>query len=180
MSSDNKPTRAQQRRRTEDRILTAARVLFSEVGYERATARAVADAANVDPGLITYYFRSKSELFSRVTEIAAEEPVYGSPQQVTELLLAAIHAKLSDEPLSTLAMLRSMLTHPEATEGVRQSLSRQQQQLSDALTADNALLRTGLTSAITLGVVVGRYMLKLDGLRDADPGEITALLRPGI
>lgn len=180
MPPDNKLTRAEQRRRTEERILTAARVLFSEVGYERATVRAIAASAGVDPGLITYYFRSKRELFSRVAEMASEEPVYGSPRQVSELLLAALHAKLSDEPVSTLAMLRSMLTHPEATEDVRRALSRRQQQLSNALTADNAQLRTGLTSAITLGVVVGRYLLKLDGLRDGDPDEITALLRPCI
>ena len=30
----------------------------------------------------------------------------------------------------------------------------------------------------TIGVIVGRYLLQLDGLKDADPKEITDLLRP--
>ena len=38
------PTRAEQRRRSEERILAAARQLFAEVGYDRTTIRAVASA----------------------------------------------------------------------------------------------------------------------------------------
>lgn len=92
--------------------------------------------------------------------------------------LAALHAKLTEEPAATLAMLRSMLTHPDAAEGVRENLHRQQRQLSASLQADDAILRTGLTGAVTLGVIIGRHLLRLDGLRDASPDEITALLRP--
>jgi hypothetical protein len=77
-------------------------------------------------------------------------------------------------------MLRSMLTYSEAADGVRDSISRQQQQLSDALPTEDALLRTALTGAITLGVVIGRHVLQLDALRDAPPEQIIALLRPSI
>ena len=45
-------TRVEQRRRTEERILTAARQLFGEHGYDRTTIRAVATAAGSDPGLV--------------------------------------------------------------------------------------------------------------------------------
>ena len=41
-----------------------------------------------------------------------------------------------------------------------------------------ALPDAGLLSATTIGVIVGRYLLQLDGLKDADPKEITDLLRP--
>ena len=36
-------TRVEQRRRTEERILAAARQLFGEHGYDRTTIRAIAD-----------------------------------------------------------------------------------------------------------------------------------------
>jgi hypothetical protein len=35
-----------------------------------------------------------------------------------------------------------------------------------------------LIGALTIGVVIGRHLLQLDGLRDASPEEITALLQP--
>ncbi|NUR95130.1 MAG: helix-turn-helix transcriptional regulator, partial [Kribbellaceae bacterium] len=49
-------SRAQQRIETQDRILAAARQLFAEAGYDRTTIRAVATAAQVDPGLVMHYF----------------------------------------------------------------------------------------------------------------------------
>src|SRR3984957_11560936 len=59
-------SRAEQRRRTEARILDAASRVFVTAGYERATIRAVASAAGVDAGLVMHYFGSKQELFRRV------------------------------------------------------------------------------------------------------------------
>lgn len=171
-------SRAQQRKRTEARILTAARDAFSVHGYDRTTIRAVAVAAQVNPGLVMHYFGSKENLFAQATSDSPDEPVAGRPDEVADALLAALHAKLTEEPAATLAMLRSMLTHPDAAEGVRENLHRQQRQLSASLQADDAILRTGLTGAVTLGVIIGRHLLRLDGLRDASPDEITALLRP--
>jgi hypothetical protein len=51
-------SRAEQRRRTEARILDAAARVFAAAGYERATIRAVASAAGVDAGLVMHYFGS--------------------------------------------------------------------------------------------------------------------------
>lgn len=171
-------SRADQREQTKARILTAARNAFADQGYDRTTIRAIASTAGVNAGLVMHYYGSKERLFAAVTEPATDEPFPEGSADVTEQLLASLHAKLTEEPSATLAMLRSMLTHQEATDGVRASLSRQQQALSDALTADDAVLRTGLTGAITLGVVVARHLLRLDGVRDASPDDIVRLLRP--
>jgi AcrR family transcriptional regulator len=43
-------SRAEQRRRTEARILDAATQIFFSAGYDRTTIRAVASAAGVDAG----------------------------------------------------------------------------------------------------------------------------------
>lgn len=151
-----------------------------ETVEDEAAATAGGHALAPCPGLVMHCFGSKEQLFARATETPPDEPVTGSPEQLTEQLLATLHAKLTDEPTATLAMLRSMLTHPEAAEGVRSALNRQRQQLGSAFPADDATLRTGLTGAITLGVTVGRHLLQLDGLRDAPPERIVELLRPCI
>ena len=171
-------SRAQQRRNTESRILAAARHMFSESGYDRTTIRAIAAAANTDPGLVMRYFGSKEELFAQAAQISPDEPIAGTPEQVADLLLASLRTKLGTEPAASLAALRSMLTHPEAAKEVRAMMTSQQQQFATAIPGDDATLRAGLITAITLGTVVGRFLLHLDGLRDASPGQITTLLRP--
>jgi AcrR family transcriptional regulator len=179
MADPDPPTsRAQQRQQTKARILAAARQLFAERGYDRTTIRAVAAAAGVDAGLVMHYYGSKDELFQQAAYLAPDQPIGGTPQQVAERLLASLGARLDTEPVASLAMLRSMLTHPEAVAGVQATVADQLQQISNAIQTDDALLRASLISAITMGVVLGRYQLRLDGLHDADPNKIIDLLRP--
>lgn len=178
MTAERRSTRAEQRRDTEARILTAARALFAETGYDRTTIRAIAAEAGTDPGLVMRYFGSKAKLFTRIAEIPLDEPATGDPDQLAEVLLASLHDKLATEPSGTLAMLRSALTHPEVGEEVRAALTAQQHRAAGAMGAEDAVLRAGVIGAITLGTVIARYLLQLDALRDASPDEIAALLRP--
>jgi AcrR family transcriptional regulator len=50
-------------------LLDAARGVFDEVGYDRATTREIGERAGVDPALIARYFDSKEGLF--IAAIAA-------------------------------------------------------------------------------------------------------------
>jgi AcrR family transcriptional regulator len=75
-------TRIEQRRRTEGRILTAARELFGEQGFDRTTIRAIAARAGSDPGLVMRYFGSKEKLFAQAAAIPADGPIEGSPEQI--------------------------------------------------------------------------------------------------
>ncbi|QNE19253.1 hypothetical protein F1D05_16695 [Kribbella qitaiheensis] len=54
----------------------------------------------------------------------------------------------------------------------------QQRQVATLMPGDNAVLRAGLIGALTIGTVIGRHLLEFDGLADATPDEITAVLRP--
>src|SRR5436190_23846181 len=101
-------TRMEQRQRTETRILTAARQLFGEHGFDRTTIRAIATAADSDPGLVMRYFGSKEKLFAQAAAIPADGPIEGSPEQIAQLLTAALTEKLTDEPAAALAALRAM------------------------------------------------------------------------
>src|ERR1700759_1232435 len=127
--------RAEQRRRTEARILAAAAGLCVASGYERTTIRAVAQAAGVDAGLVMHYFGSKQELFDQVTNgLSPLPPLGGPPDQVADQILAHLGGSrraaapaqtparlpgpLEPEPVQSLAVLRSMLTPPEAAQSL--------------------------------------------------------------
>jgi AcrR family transcriptional regulator len=51
-----------------DRILVAARHIFSDEGYERATIRAIAAEASINPSMVIRYYGSKEGLFAAVAK----------------------------------------------------------------------------------------------------------------
>jgi AcrR family transcriptional regulator len=171
-------SRAEQRRTTEARILAAAGRLFAESGYAQTTIRAVANAAEVDAGLVMHYFGSKEELFQRATHAEPAEPVGGTPAEITEQVLARLADSLVNEPIASLAVLRSMLTHAGASEAAAEGAARYRAQLSGAIPTDDADVRAALISATLIGVIVSRHLLQFDDLRDAPPEQIIDLLRP--
>src|SRR4051794_15325783 len=120
-------------------------------------------------------FGSKQELFARAVRMieaqeAAEDPV--------EHVLGTLGWKLGELPPEKLAMLRSMLTHPEAAASARSALSGQIEGLGASLEGTDARLRAALMTLIMLGVTVGHQLLELQELRDVPPEQIARLLRP--
>src|SRR5215471_5551734 len=171
-------SRAEQRRRTEARILNAATQSFFSAGYDRTTIRAVASAAGVDAGLVMHYFGSKQELFRRVIDAAPVSEVSGAPGHAAEQILAGLASRLASEPVASLALLRSMLTNPEAASAASDGIARYQAQIAQAIPAADADLRAAIISAITLGITVSRHLIKSDELASADPAHVIQLLRP--
>jgi len=178
MTTPRPGSRAEQRRRTEARILDAAAQAFLTAGYDQTTIRAVASAAGVDAGLVMHYFGSKRELFRRVIDAAPVPEVSGTPTEAAEQLLAALAGRLASEPVASLALLRSMLTNPEAASAASAGIARYGAQIAEAIPADDADLRAAIISAITLGITVSRHLIKTGELASADPAQVIRLLRP--
>jgi AcrR family transcriptional regulator len=178
MTTPRPGSRAEQRRRTEARILDSAAQAFLTAGYERTTIRAVASAAGVDAGLVMHYFGSKQELFRRVIDAAPVPEVSGPPGQAAEQILAGLADRLASEPVASLTLLRSMLTNPEAASAASAGIARYQAQIAGAIPADDADLRAAIISAITLGISVSRHLIKTGELASADPAQVIRLLRP--
>ena len=178
MTTSRPGSRAEQRRRTEARILDAATQVFFAAGYERTTIRAVASAAGVDGGLVMHYFGSKQELFRRVIDAAPVPEVSGAPGQAAEQILANLADRLASEPTASLTLLRSMLTTPEAASAVSAGAARYEAQIAQAIPASDASLRAAIIGAIILGVMVSRHLIESDELASADPAQIISLLRP--
>src|SRR5256885_7073914 len=60
--------------RTKAAILAAAREHFAASGYERATIRAIARKARIDPALVIRYFGTKEKLFAAAAEFDLRLP----------------------------------------------------------------------------------------------------------
>jgi AcrR family transcriptional regulator len=178
MTTPRPATRAEQRRRTEARILDAATQAFFSAGYDRTTIRAVAAAAGVDAGLVMHYFGTKQELYKRVIEAAPVPEVSGTPAEAAEQILDGVASRLVSEPAASLALLRSMLTNPEAASAASDGIARYQAQIAQAIPAGDAGLRAAVISAITLGITVSRHLIKSGELATADPAKVVDLLRP--
>ncbi len=178
MTTPRPNSRTEQRRRTEERILDAATQVFFSAGYDRATIRAVASAAGVDAGLVMHYFGSKQELYRRVIDAAPVPELSGTPEEAAEQILAGVADRLASAPVASLALLRSMLTNPEAASAASAGIARYQAQIAQAIPADDADLRAAIISAITLGITVSRHLIKTDELADANPADVIRLLRP--
>lgn len=159
--------------------MSAARAIFAERGFQRTTIRAVAAAAEVDPALVMQYFGSKQELFEQAVRIPSIPPLDGELEPVEELL-GRIGMKTGSLPQATVAMMRSMLTHPDAAEDVRGRLDAQVAQLAGALDAGDAELRAALMVSMMLGVTIAHQLLGLTALRDASPERIAETLRPAL
>ncbi|ONK11364.1 TetR family transcriptional regulator [Streptomyces sp. MP131-18] len=192
MSETPRVPRAERRRRTEERILAAARELFAQHGFERTTIRAVASAAAVDPALVMQYYGSKSKLFARAawhqhpeTDPHSGEPAPcqappETPDEVVDALLALLGTKLNAIPGTSLAMLRSMLTHPEAGEVARETITHQINEIRDALDLPDPGARAALLISTIVGVTIGHQLLGLDALCDTPPEQLAELLRPAL
>lgn len=179
-------SREQQRDRTRARIADAARRRFASDGYDRTTIRGVAAAAQVDPALVMHYFGSKRDLFAAAVRMPAEsDPANSDPESPggagpTELVLASLAAKLGGMNERTLAGLRSMLTHPDATVRARDALVDESRLLADRLPGDHADVRAALLLALNLGVTIAREILELDALRACPPEELLVLAGPAV
>jgi TetR/AcrR family transcriptional regulator len=69
--SDNGKARQERSRQSRTRILKVAITIFAQRGYTGASTREIADAAEVNQGLVTYYFGSKQALWRAAVDQAA-------------------------------------------------------------------------------------------------------------
>jgi len=67
---------------TEDKIKTAARIVFHKKGYAATRTRDIAEEAGINLALLNYYFRSKEKLFN----IIMTETLSGFVQTMTSIL----------------------------------------------------------------------------------------------
>lgn len=174
---------------TRDAILDAARERFAELGYDRASLRAIAAAAGVDPALIRHFFTDKEHLFAAVmadrTTIADRlgtalaGPADGLGARVTEAYLG-----LWDDPEVQpilLGLVRSATTSTAAAELLLGALAARLLPASALGSADpERARRLALAASHLFGVAVGRVLLRIPPLAEASRRDLVAELAPVI
>jgi AcrR family transcriptional regulator len=168
-------SRAARRAATAQRILDAARAEFGEHGLDGATIRAIARRANVDPSLVMQHYGSKAALFA--VAIQLDEP---GPGEIEAHLHDVLDVRLAALPPETKALVRSMLTAPEAAASMSAFLNERVANLSRAMGGGDSDLRAALIVSSILGLTIARHFLKLDALTSASDADIARVARPWV
>jgi AcrR family transcriptional regulator len=162
-------------------LLDAARAVFDEVGYDRATTREIGERAEVDPALIARYFDSKEGLF--IAAIAAgspgDEEIDFAPPELLRFLLERWDER-GHNPISR-ALASPALT-PDAREQTSAVVGdRVLRGLTAELRARGATdpeLRAELLVALAVGVAMTRANGTLETLAATPREEVLATLVP--
>jgi AcrR family transcriptional regulator len=149
------------RARTAQRILDAARKEFATRGFEGATIRGIAGAAGVDASLVMQHYGSKAALFNAAVRLPAN-----NSNSAAEHLLEVLTVRLGELPPETSALVRSMLTVPEAGVAMRAYLDERIDNLARSLDGDDAHLRALITVSGILGLTITQHFLKLRAFDD--------------
>ena len=116
---------------TRQSILTAAKARFGAVGFDRATIRAIAAEADVDPALVLHYFTKKQDLFAAAHQLSVSpSELFGSiadlPVAQRGAALVSGYLGIFSTPRSTaLSMLRAATTNDSAAAMLREFVSEE-------------------------------------------------------
>ncbi|MFZ0012836.1 MAG: TetR family transcriptional regulator [Acidimicrobiia bacterium] len=175
---------------TRAEILTAARKVFSEAGYDRATVRSIAGVADVDPSLIYHYYSTKDELFAASIEvpfppIETLESVFAGERGEVGLTLAQTFFTVWEQQearASLLGILRSAMGgEDQAVAAFREFLTATiLEHVAPLIPGEQARLRALLMASHLVGVAMTRYVMRLEPIATAPIEELVALIAPRI
>ncbi|GAB5894391.1 TetR family transcriptional regulator [Mycolicibacterium sp.] len=162
-------------------ILAAARERFAADGYERATIRAIAGDAAIDPAMVMRYFGSKEGLFAAAAEFDLDLP------DLTEIAAERLGAALAahfverwerDEALQIL--LRVGVTNEAVAERIRTIFAAQLAPVIVKATANpqEAPVRASLVASQVLGMALCRYVLAFPPLAGMSREDVVAWIGP--
>ena len=169
------PTRAAKRAATAQRILQVAREEFGEHGLEATTIRGIARRAHVDPSLVMQHYGSKASLFALAIQL--DESDSGD---VEDHLHQVLDVRLAQLPPEAKALVRSMLTAPEAGASMSAFLNERVANLSRAMDGDHVELRAALIVSSLLGLTIARHFLALDAFTRTSDHDIAQVARPWV
>ena len=162
-------------------ILRAARERFAADGYERATIRAIAADAEIDPSMVMRYYGNKERLFAAAAEFDLRLPALsGVPEEEIPAVLVGHFLDRWEGDETLMALLRAGVTNPAAAERMRQIFATQLGPLAERLAPDEPHTRAGLVSSQVLGLALCRYVLELPPVVAMDRADLIAWLAPTV
>lgn len=169
---------------TKATIRRAALTLFSSIGYDKVSLRAIAREADVDPALIHHYFVSKSDLFEQTVldlpldaERTVAQVIAGDRDQIgaraVQAFLSVYHGVEGGGRDRFTAMLRSAVTEDIVHRPLSEYMSKEVfGPIAEQLGHSDHRLRGQLAVSLVLGMALSRYILKLPALESAADAEL--------
>ncbi|MCT7657535.1 TetR/AcrR family transcriptional regulator [Mycobacterium deserti] len=143
-------------------ILAAARERFAASGFERATIRAIAEDADIDPSMVMRYFGNKDRLFAAAADFDLAIPDLsdaGHDELGARLVTHFVERWERDEAL--IVLLRSSATNADAAQRMQAIFGGQLLPVVAKVNPDEPELRAGLIATQMLGLAWCRYVLRL-------------------
>lgn len=173
---------------TRDAILEAARFAFAEKGFDATTVRDIAAMAGVDPAMINHHFGTKEKLFLATVDAPLDPREHidgvldGAPDTMGARLLETM-LTIWDSPVGVggIALLRTGIQHDWGAKLLREFLlNRLLSPIVAALPIDEreARWRVNLLASQVAGLILTRYVLKLEPLASAPRAEVVAAIAP--
>ncbi|WP_036963071.1 TetR family transcriptional regulator [Promicromonospora kroppenstedtii] len=164
-------------------ILDAARARFAADGYERATVRAIAQDAGIDPSMVMRYYGSKEGLFAAVIDVELVLPDLAeiSADDVGTVLVGHfLDLWEHDSVLQTL--LRVGVTNEAGAERMRGVFSGQILPLAERFVATraDAARRAALVASQVLGMALVRYVLRFGPAAQMSRADLVAWVGPTV
>lgn len=144
-------------------ILTAARARFAADGYEKATIRAIAKDAQIDPSMVMRYYGNKEGLFAAAVSIDLRLPDIGAaPREDVGRALVNHFLDVWETDGVLTAMLRVGITNTAGAERMQGIFRDQLLPVARRVCPDpaDAPARAGLCASQILGMALTRYVLK--------------------
>jgi AcrR family transcriptional regulator len=164
--------------------------VFAEKGFDGATIRSIATTAGVDPALVHHYFGCKDKLFLAAVDAPADPgdllpEILASERDVLGAAVVRMALHVWDGPTrpAGLALLRSAVSNEWTAKLLREFLvSRVLRRVVSTLgfDPDERAARAALVASQLIGMVMARYVLKLEPLASASPESVVAALGPTV
>jgi AcrR family transcriptional regulator len=173
---------------TPEAILTAARELFAERGFQATTIRAVAAEAGVNAALVHHYFGTKERLFvaalnlplnpaDAIEHLLAAGPRAQFAERFVRFFVSTWRDPASGQPLQ--ALLRSAASTDQGAAMVRNLVENLLLERA-AAALGVPKLRVAVAMSHLLGLVLGATILRIEPLASASDEELVELIAPTI
>ena len=169
-------------------LLDAARVEFTERGFDGATVRVIAQRAGVDAAMVNHWFGGKDGLFVAAMEIPFNPAeiipriLDGAPEQLAERILRTFLSVWDANGGGALAaLMRSVASHEGAARMMREFISRVIiGRIVSAVAPDRPELRAALCGTQVAGLAMIRYVIRLEPLASAEHDTVVAVIAPNL
>lgn len=162
-------------------ILAAAKDRFAQSGFERATIRAIAADANIDPSMVMRYFGSKDQLFAAAADFDLQIPdLAGVDRANVGARIVDYFMERWERDEALVVLLRSSTSNADAAQRMRQIFAGQ---LAPAIAGINPVQperRAGLVATQMLGLALCRYVLRLPPVLEMSHDEVVKWLGPTV